>query len=88
MKISEVILMLQPANVKCVKCKLVSCKKPRVFAHLSALRGGTAEILPMGFCPPAGGIMTSRPGEGLADRHGAGRAAGELILAGLRGRGL
>lgn len=59
-----------------------------VFAHLRALRGGMAETLPTGLGPTAGGIITSRPGEGLEPWLRAGLAVGEATLAGLRGRGL
>lgn len=63
-----------------------------VMSHLSTLRGGTAETLPIGLDPTAAGIITSRPVDGLetAVRVGgrAGLAVGEAPLAGLRGRGL
>lgn len=59
-----------------------------VGAHLRTLRGGMAETLPTGLGPTAGGIMTSRPGEGLETRTRAGLTVGEAPLAGLRGRGL
>lgn len=55
---------------------------------LRALRGGMAETLPTGLGPTAGGIMTSRPGEGLETGIRAGLIVGEAPLAGLRGRGL
>lgn len=51
-----------------------------------------AETLPTGLGPPAGGIMTSRPVQGLETglETGvrAGLTVGEIPLAGLRGRGL
>lgn len=55
---------------------------------LSTLSGGMAETLPTGLGPTAGGIMTSRPGEGLGAGVRAGLTDGEAPLAGLRGRGL
>lgn len=59
-----------------------------VFAHLVTLRGGVAETLPTGLGPTAGGIMTSRPGEGLEPAVRVGLTVGDVPLAGLRGRGL
>lgn len=59
-----------------------------VHAHLRALRGGMAETFPTGLGPTAGGIMTSRPGEGLEAWVRAGLTVGEDPLAGLRGSGL
>lgn len=59
-----------------------------VFAYLITLRGGTAETFPTGLSPTAGGIMTSRPVEGLDTVVRAGLTVGEAPLAGLRGRGL
>lgn len=59
-----------------------------MLAHLSALRGGTAETLPTGLGPTAGGIMTSRPGEGLEAGVRAGLTVGRAVLAGLSGSGL
>ena len=47
-----------------------------------------AETLPTGLGPTAGGIMTSRPVEGLEAGVRAGLAVGEAPLAGLSGRGL
>lgn len=55
---------------------------------LRTLRGGMAETLPTGLGPTAGGIITSRPGEGLEPRVRAGLTVGEAPLAGLRGSGL
>ncbi len=59
-----------------------------MYAHLRALRGGMAETLPTGLGPTTGGIMTSRPVEGLETGIRAGLMVGEAPLAGLRGRGL
>lgn len=47
-----------------------------------------AETLPTGLGPTAGGIMTSRPEDGLETAVRAGLTVGEAPLAGLRGRGL
>lgn len=55
---------------------------------LSALRGGMAETLPTGLGPTAGGIMTSRPAEGLETAVRVRLTVGDVPLAGLRGRGL
>lgn len=64
------------------------CVSVLCVAHLRALRGGMAKTLPTGLGPTAGGIMTSRPGEGLETGIRAGLIVGEAPLAGLRGRGL
>lgn len=44
--------------------------------------------MPTGLGPTAGGIMTSRPAEGLETGVRAGLAVRQAPLAGLRGRGL
>lgn len=62
--------------------------KESLFAHLRALKGGTAVTLPTGLGPVAGGIMTSRPGWGLDTGVRTGGFVGETTLAGLKGRGL